>query len=367
MFTVEEVDREEALQHLEIPWNNLVRQCKNNHLFQRHEWHKIWWSFMGRGKRLRVLLVRDRDQIVGIAPLMISYGKCLRNLPARKIEVIANYEMSKDNLIIPQDGPAILDTIFRYLYASRWDILVLHTRPEGQPSVGALAQVCRKYGFEIVDMAIGESPYIPLGTRWKSFSQGLGGKFCANVRNRQRRLASVGEIRHEVFTHSDDMDSLIQRVFSVSRKGWAHRENTGICSTPVLQRYYENLANVANDQGWLYFHILSVGGKDIAFEYNLLYQEVIYNLKIGFDPEYEKASPGKLLKWFVLEDAILRKACEYDMLGDADPFKREWTQQTRKHCKWYIFNRRHLYARALFTVKTRVWQPLKRVITTMRQ
>jgi len=291
---------------------------------------------------------------------MISREKFLKIWPSRKIGVIANYEISADNLIIPYDGDRILNTILWYLRESvQWDILVLHTRPEGYPSSEILLEKCKELGFSVIDLAIGESPYIPLNTNWATFSKHLGGKLLSNIRNREKRLAEFGEVRYEVFTQCDNIDSLMDRIFAVSRKGWAHKENTGICSTPELESYYRNLAQVANQKGWIYFHILSAGGKDVAFEYNLLYDGKVYNLKIGFDLTLEKAAPGKVLKRHVLEDAIYRGAREYDMLGDAESFKREWTQQARRHYKWFIFNR-HPYAKFLFTLQTRLWEPLKK-------
>lgn len=89
---------------------------------------------------------------------MISTTRFLKIWPVQRIEVIANYEKSKDNLIIPERGPAVLDAIFQHLHEGvSWDILVLHCRPGGDPPAESLPELCRKYGFQMLPLGVDES------------------------------------------------------------------------------------------------------------------------------------------------------------------------------------------------------------------
>lgn len=161
------------------------------------------------------------------------------------------------------------------------------------------------------------------------------------------------------------MAALTARLFSISEKSWQHGEPTGISSTPAMLAYYSSLAEVANEKGWLGFHILSVGGRDVAFEYRFLFEGVVYCLKRGFDSAFAKSSPGRVLRRYVLEQTFRSGASEFNMLGIADSFKMAWTRTTRKHCKWLIFNR-NLYGRMLYGMRTRVWDPLKQRLAARR-
>jgi CelD/BcsL family acetyltransferase involved in cellulose biosynthesis len=358
-YSVEVVRDEQKFLDLEQPWNQLVEHCPNRHLFQRHEWIATWWRAFSAGKQLHILLVRRGSDLVGIAPFMISRSRFLKLWNVRSLEVIGNYEPSRDSLVIPQHTPEILDVIFRHLHSDpHWEITVLHCRPAENPAAEMLPDLCRRRNFKMLPLGINESPYLTLDKSWPEFVKSFGTKFRSNLQNRERRLSELGEVRHEFYERCDNLPELLERMFVVATKGWAHEENTGIGSTPELRAYYGSLAHLANQNGWLWFHMLSIAGKDVAFEYDLLFEGVVYNLKIGFDGELSKASPGKVLKRYVLQTAMERGATEYDMLGISDSFKREWTRTARKRYKWFIFNRSP-YAQMLYEIQTGLWDPVK--------
>jgi CelD/BcsL family acetyltransferase involved in cellulose biosynthesis len=86
----------------------------------------------------------------------------------------------------------------------------------------------------------------------------------------------------------------------------------------------------------------------------------MYAVKIGYDPQYHAYSPGNMLLNLILQDACARGMEEYDLLGDDDDWKYEWTKETRRH-RWLFLFRSRLRARLLYRLKFGVVPPLKRV------
>ncbi|MEI5098889.1 GNAT family N-acetyltransferase [Streptomyces sp. PmtG] len=66
--------REEEFERLATSWGRLYRACHAATPFQSHAWLSSWWQSYGAQGRLRVLLVRDGDTLVGAAPLMRARG-----------------------------------------------------------------------------------------------------------------------------------------------------------------------------------------------------------------------------------------------------------------------------------------------------
>jgi CelD/BcsL family acetyltransferase involved in cellulose biosynthesis len=62
-------------------------------------------------------------------------------------------------------------------------------------------------------------------------------------------------------------------------------------------------------------------------------------LKTGYDPEFEKCSPFRLLTHLALRDAFTTGLAEVDFLGDTEPWKLEWTKTTRPHDWLFIFGK----------------------------
>jgi CelD/BcsL family acetyltransferase involved in cellulose biosynthesis len=60
-------------------------------------------------------------------------------------------------------------------------------------------------------------------------------------------------------------------------------------------------------------------------------------LKTGYDPEFAKCSPFKLLTYFAVRHAFEQGYSEFDFLGDPEPWKLEWTSKTRPHDWLFVF------------------------------
>jgi CelD/BcsL family acetyltransferase involved in cellulose biosynthesis len=80
-----------------------------------------------------------------------------------------------------------------------------------------------------------------------------------------------------------------------------------------------------------------VGGRRIAFGYALCFKETLFLLKPGYDPAHAAYSPSNLLLYLVLRDAFSRGLRAYDLLGEDDTWKRDWTDEVRPHCWLFVF------------------------------
>jgi len=69
---------------LEGIWNDLLKHSDNDTVFLTHEWFRCWWLGYGDGKQLFILLVKNKGEVIGIAPLILTPGWILLPWPARK-------------------------------------------------------------------------------------------------------------------------------------------------------------------------------------------------------------------------------------------------------------------------------------------
>ena len=83
---------------------------------------------------------------------------------------------------------------------------------------------------------------------------------------------------------------------------------------------------------------LTVDGQRLAVSYSAAYHDRLFLLKTGHDREFHTCSPFKLLTYFTAQDAFARGFREIDFLGDTEPWKQEWTSQTRGHDWLFIFS-----------------------------
>ena len=101
-----------------------------------------------------------------------------------------------------------------------------------------------------------------------------------------------------------------------------------------------------------------MAGRRRAFHFALVEDGVYYLFKPGFDPALHAFGLGHLLVDAVARDLITRGVRELDFLGDDMPWKRDWTDRTRRHVKVVLFAPT-ARGRALFALESRFLPALR--------
>lgn len=324
---------------LESEWNDAVQRARIPHPFLRHEWMRTWWDAFGASRELHIVVVRDATGIAGIAPLMrenaLVYG-----LPIRRLALLANDHTPRADFIIAGPYAETCRAIWDRLYEEieQWDVLQVTQLLHGSPTAAALTQFAAAHRLPIGSWKSSDSPYLELAGNWDSYWTGLPAKFRSNVRNRLTRAKQLGELALEVITDNAVIQSTLSDVWRLEASGWKDREGTSIGSDPAVQNFYTLLAERGADNGWLRLLFLTAGGKRIAVSYSAVYDDRLFLLKTGHDREFHTCSPFKLLTYLAAQDGYARGLREIDFLGDAEPWKQEWTAAARAHDWVYLFS-----------------------------
>jgi CelD/BcsL family acetyltransferase involved in cellulose biosynthesis len=325
---------------LEVEWNDAVDRGGVTHPFLCHEWFRTWWDCFGGGRRsLHVVVVRAGGQVTAIAPLMCEQTQTY-GLPIRKIDLLHNDHTPRADFIIAGDAGAAYRGIWRALLDTRrdWDLLQLSRLPSdsGTRTVieGLAAEERCSTGVWKGDV----SPYLTLTGTWDTYLASLSAKFRSNVRNRLTRLTKIGEPRFEVLEDAEAIAAARHDALRLEASGWKADAGTSICSDPAIERFYTQLTGRATARGWLRLLFLTVGGRRIATSYGSCHRGRLFLFKTGYDPEYATCSPFKVLTYFAIQAAYEEGLTEVDFLGDAEPWKLEWTRESRAHHWLYVFS-----------------------------
>jgi CelD/BcsL family acetyltransferase involved in cellulose biosynthesis len=130
----------------------------------------------------------------------------------------------------------------------------------------------------------------------------------------------------EVCDGSERLDERLREGFAVEASSWKGAGGTAISSRPSTRSFYSDVAHWAASLGWLRLAFLRLGGRAIAFQFDLQVDRTYYSLKIGFDPAYERFSPGKLLAYTMVSRAVSSGLVRYELLGTDEPWKYRWTE-----------------------------------------
>jgi CelD/BcsL family acetyltransferase involved in cellulose biosynthesis len=372
-WRVESVSRYDELLALEGPWNALVDRARIDYPFLRHEWIRTWWDCFGAGKKLHVLLIRSRDELVGIAPFMLTQGR-MYGVPVRRLEFIFNVHTPRMDVIIGRAPREVYRTLWKYLNENQhlWDVVALYQVPEGSPTLDELARAAERDGCPTGRWRSDDSPYLTLeGRTMESYLAELATKHKSNMRNRTKRLAKLGTVEVETIEGLRDLPEALETGFQIEAAAWKGATRTAIRCDDSLERFYTRVARVAAMKGWLRLDFLTVKGRRIAFGYSLVYGRKLYLLKAGYDPEFSPYSPFNLLCERTIASCFEEGLTEFDFLGAEADWKMKWTTTKRAHNWLFLFSpraRTRLVHWAKFRLATAVReQPLMRPIVNWIQ
>ncbi len=347
---VEEVTDRVGFMALAPEWDALVA-ATDDQPFYRHAFLRVWLdNFAPRGK-WRVLTARDASgALVGALPLL-EERTWLYGVPVRQLSAAANPHSCRFDLIASEPaavGEALLDALAQ---DARWDVLRLIDIPDGGAAWHLFARAQAR-GMPHGTWESLQSPYVPLPPAKRS------SKFKANCRRRRKKLEEKGEVTLERFDGGEQLEARLEEGFALEQSGWKGARGTAIAQDVATRGFYSELARTAAARGELSLYFLRCAGRAVAFHFGLTHGRRYLLLKPGYDEGLKECSPGQLLMEQVLEDCVARGLTEFDFLGPDMPWKRDWTDLTRRHTWLFVFRDTTL-GRALREAKFR-WVPAAR-------
>lgn len=355
---VELIQEYDAFVRLEPIWNQLVDDAGIDHPFMRHEWVRTWWDCFEHGGALHILLVKEGDEPIAIAPLMLDRGR-VYGWTVRRLRGIANVYTERFDFILPRRPKDACGAIWKYLAAraSEWDVLELRQLADNARVKEHLPLHAFEDKFLLGHWPSSNGPYIPINQPWEAYLKTLSKKHLSNLRGRSKGLHRVGDVQQEVVTGGEHLDRTLNEAFLLEAAAWKGQAGTAILSRPDRQSFYRRLMTRAAERGWMRLHFLTLNGKRIAVQLALLLNHKLFILKSGYDPHYAQFAPSLVLCEMMLRDAWKQNLTEVDFLGDAERWKLDWAGHTRPHSWLFVFpNRRRtrLLHRLKFSVVPRL-------------
>jgi CelD/BcsL family acetyltransferase involved in cellulose biosynthesis len=286
-------------------------------------------------------------------------------VPFVKLRSLTNAHSFRFQVLLRRGEESSIQAVWEYLRRRPrpWRLIEFERFPTGFPADQALLRAARESGHPAGVWLGGISPYLPLRGTWEGYLASLKPKFRSNMRNRLKRLQGMGAIEYEVVTAAGECAAALNDAFAIEASGWKGEEKSAIASDAALEDFYTKWAALAAERGWLRLWFLKIGGRRVAFEYDVEYKGVLYCMKIGYDPALHPYSAGQILKAAVLARAFEQGLREYDFLGVMDEAKGDWTSEGRPFNWFYVYNGSipsRLHHAFKFTVKPSLKRMLRR-------
>lgn len=137
MIRVHKYARLDDLRPLSKKWNEALQASGDNRIFSTWEWISRWWEYLGSSREMRVLIAEVDDQILGIAPIMLSKYS-FAGFRLRRLEFIGGSQSDYNSFILRNDEQECCNALLEHLMKdSDWDSMKFINLPDG-PSLRML-------------------------------------------------------------------------------------------------------------------------------------------------------------------------------------------------------------------------------------
>ena len=299
--------QEETFDSIWSDWERILPSCSTNTVFVTPWWQKVWWDNFYADNELHILSVREGDEIMGIASLMLSDG----TLTFAGDKELFDY---LDFLVPKGNESKFYDPLFEHIMGMEWQSIDLPSLPKDSPTLEYLPRLAKAKGLKVEIEEEETTPVAYLPDSWDGYLAGLRKKDRHELRRKIRRLEAA-DSPHQYSCYSP---ACMEDFFRLLR---ASREDKDEFLTPEREKFFTEIAQELSSRDQFKLYFLEVNGERVAgcicFDYGESY--LLYNS--GYDPGYSQLSVGLLNKALSLQTAIEEGRQSFNFLKGNERYK----------------------------------------------
>jgi len=314
-FTTRILRTFDELSSIVADWAQLHDRCSDSTPFQCPEW-LISWIEAFRPHQLRVVEVREGDRLRGLAPLLI-YPRGSERVLAFAGGGVSDY---LSWLLPPGSEAEVFQQICRALASEGgWGLLELT-----DVSRNSSLHKVRELGAYTVEHDVCSVTVLPPSC--EALPRLFSERQRANLRSARSRLERSGGGQFEVAT-PETLPDFLQDLFELHTRRWSAMNQPGVVHDECVQGFHHLSSRRLLASGRLRLYRLRVEGRTAAVVYSLFQRDTVYCYLQGFDPGFSFISPGTVLIFFLMEDAVRLGMRRFDFLRGREPYKQHWRPQ----------------------------------------
>ena len=260
-----------------------------------------------RGVLIVLVLEAESERLIGLFPLITvsSY----RFLPVKSYECWKHtHSASATPLIEKNTEHFCFEAFMCWLDESRCRLTWVRFRmfAGNSPLSNQLIELANVQSRKIDELSVEKRALLKSDlSSQEYFKQYLSKKYVKEHRRLWNRLSEQGELNYTQFdANKDDVDSWLENFFTLEHAGWKGRAGTAIINKKNEKAFFTDLVHGAVSHNRASMSRLQLNGVTVAAECSFLSGAGGGMLKIVYDEQYAKFSPGVLLT-FKKTEAIL--------------------------------------------------------------
>ena len=293
-------------------WNDLAGRGMTDTPFQLLAYQKGWWTHLGVGELVTVVVRNDDGVLQAIAPFYLHDNTLALNGGVDETDYL-------DIICEPDQAEGVWQAVLDCLASDAcpaWTTLDLHNIPAASPTRVILPQLAEERGFLFTTAVEEVCPIITLPDTFDGYLDMLTSKERRETKRKLRRGHGAGAVLEVVTEHVheavDDFLKLLQ-LSTYDKGDWVNEGRT---------RLFHEVAEAGLNAGILQLIFLNFDGDRAAALFNFAYKGRIWVYNSGLDPQkYARLGAGVILTAKAIEHAIEQGNTSFDLMRGDEAYK----------------------------------------------
>jgi CelD/BcsL family acetyltransferase involved in cellulose biosynthesis len=333
---VDEFNDFTSAEPIRAAWRRLLSESPGPTFFHSLDWLETYWRHWAGDQRLRLLVVREGDEITGIVPLTVLREPS----PLGAVRILTYpqaYWGSHYGPIGPRPAETLRAALGHVADSSRgWDLLDLRFAPSDALDPAATVETMTAAGFPPTSTLVNHTSIIDLPATMDEYLATRTKKWRGNLRRWARRLEEQGEVTLVRYRplgadagEADPRWDLYDQCERIARASWQGSSTDGTTLSHESIRPFLRDAHVAACRaGAADMSLMYLDGRPLAFLYGYHMAGDVFGMRTGYDPTVARDGIGNLLYTRVIEDSIARGDRRIDLSPDYLEAKRPVISRT---------------------------------------
>jgi CelD/BcsL family acetyltransferase involved in cellulose biosynthesis len=362
---IKEICTIEAFAKLRDDWNELL--CRNNNRYFQFsfDWLYTWAKYASHDNEFLILTFWKSDKLIAIIPLTRLKYKTLNILPINTFTFLSNNFCDHSDLMLSENTEEVIELFLKYLKtnSTQWDRIIFKNIPEYSLSVSLLPAALdkMKFTYTLPDF----KKYYYIDTRNRTFqdyySTDTSKKFVRRDLNRITNMfgreGNFSIVRPFIDSSGMNLEESFQAIMSMHIDRQNDLKRTSMYEETPKKTFIREIYEFFHKKNELDITFLKFNEKLISYAVAFIINKQYFWWNTGFDTEYSKYSPTKLLLYHLIESCFERKLEMFSFMRGESEYKEKWTKTYYKGYDIIIenhFNIKPILIRKLKNIRTRV-------------
>ena len=342
-ITIKFISNEKGFEDLSSAWRELYHKTNCEEAFLTWEWLFAWWKHHRDDKKLWLVTAWRDNKLCGIAPLMLmkrmKYGITFRSLTN-----IGFPDNDISGFIVINNDITIYNAIYKYIASRKkdWDLLEMRELPSENLEVTLLSETFQLKKYSLYEIK-SEHFFLPIQNEWQAYFANLSKDDQGFLQKNLKRAQKEGKlcfksIQGKYLTWEHFLTAF--EVNKQSRHPHLYQQKE--------KEFLREVFNLTKEMIFFEVDILYLDEKPIAFNIGYTINKRHEGWRMGFDMNYHKIGPGRLMIMFLLQDFFTRELSEFDFLRGVEGHKNSWKPSIREFVDFRVIAKEKLLTNLTF-------------------